>query len=57
VIALAVEDRDDAVNLVRLMNELQFLAVERMKGIVDPNFRYISIVLRFGSTCLTLACD
>jgi hypothetical protein len=39
------------MNLVRLMNKLEFLAVERMKGIVDPNLRYISIVLTFGSTC------
>jgi hypothetical protein len=50
VVALAVEDGDDAAHLVRLMNELEFLAVERMKGIVEANLRYISIVLRFDST-------
>ena len=50
VVALAVEDGDDAAHLVRLMNELEFLAVERMKGIVEANLRYISIVLRSDST-------
>ena len=55
MVALAVEDGDDAAHLVRLMNELELLAVERMKGIVEANLRYISIVLRFGSTFLTPA--
>jgi len=55
VVALAVEDGDDAAHLVRLMNELEFLAVERMKGIVEANLRYISIVLRFDSNLPTLA--
>lgn len=50
MVALAVKDSDDAAHLVRLMNELEFLAVERMKGIVEANLRYISIVLRFDST-------
>ena len=56
MVALAVEDGDDAAHLVRLMNELELLAVERMKGIVEANLRYISIVLRFGSTCLSVDC-
>ena len=47
MVALAVEDGDDAAHLVRLLHELEFLAVERMKGIVEANLRYISIVLRF----------
>ena len=57
MVALAVEDGDDAAHLVRLMNELELLAVERMKGIVEANLRYISIVLRFGSTCPALGSD
>jgi hypothetical protein len=57
VVALDVEDGDDAAHLVRLMNELEFLAVERMKGIVEANLRYISIVLRFDNTSPTLALD
>jgi len=57
VVPLAIENGDDTINLVRFVNELEFQTVEGMKGIVDPNFRYISIVLRFGSICLTLASD
>jgi hypothetical protein len=54
VVALAVENANDAAHLVRLMNELEFLAVERMKGIVEANLRYIGILLRFDSTSRTL---
>jgi len=44
VVSLAIEDSDDAMQLVRLMNELELQAMERMKGIVDPNPCYICIV-------------
>lgn len=54
MVALAVENANDAAHLVRLMNELEFLAVERMKGIVEANLRYIGILLRFDSTSRTL---
>ena len=57
MVALAVKDSDDAAHLVRLMNELEFLTVERMKGIVEANLRYISIVLRFDSTFPIPAAD